>query len=90
MVAGTTSRVGIVAVFPNPPDTVQAFLDQFRLDMPSVSGTPLRRLAVSGTPTLILADSKGTVVRVWMGELDSQEQSELFAQLHSYLAGAER
>jgi hypothetical protein len=90
MVAATTNRVGVIAVFPNPPDKVRAFLEQFNLDMPAVPSTPLERLAVSGTPTLILADSKGTAVRVWVGELDAEEQRELFAQLRSYLGGKER
>jgi hypothetical protein len=85
MVAASTDRVGVVAVFPNSPDKVRAFLDRFHLDIPTVSSTPLQHLAVSGTPTLILADSKGTVIRVWIGELDTEEQRELFIQLRSYL-----
>jgi hypothetical protein len=90
MVASTTNRVGVVAVFPNPPDKVRTFLEQFNLDIPVVSNTPLEQLAVSGTPTLILADSVGTVVRVWVGELDAKERRELLAQLRLYLDGNER
>lgn len=86
----TTNRVGIVAVFPNPPDKVRAFLEQFNLDIRAVPSMPLEQLAVSGTPTLILADSRGTVVRVWVGELDAEERRELLAQLRSYLDGKER
>src|SRR5947209_6270010 len=36
MVAATTKRVGVISVFPNPPDKVRAFLEQFDLDMPAV------------------------------------------------------
>jgi hypothetical protein len=85
MVASKANRVGVIAVFPNPLDKVREFLDQFHLNIPAVSSMPLQRLAVSGTPTLILVDSKGTVVRVWIGELDAEEQRGLFAQLRSYL-----
>lgn len=85
MVAASTNRVGVVAVFPNSPDKVRAFLDRFHLDIPAVSSTPLQHLAVSGTPTLILTDSKGTVIRVWIGELDTEERHQLFTQLRSYL-----
>ena len=90
MVPTKNNRVGIIALFPNPPDKVRAFLDEFHLDMPVVPSTPLARLAVSGTPTLILADSKGTVIRVWVGELDAEEQRELLTQLRSYLGGKGR
>jgi hypothetical protein len=87
MIAVTTKRVGFIAVFPNPPDKVGAFLDRFGLDIPAVSSMPLEQLSVSGTPTLILADSKGAVVRVWIGELDAEERRELLAQVRSYLDG---
>jgi hypothetical protein len=90
IVPATTNRVGIIAVFPNPPDKVRAFLQQFNLDIPAVSSTPLEQLAVSGTPTLILTDSKGAVMRVWVGELDTEERRELLAQLRSYLGAKER
>lgn len=89
-VAATINRVGIIAVFPDSPDKVRAFLGKFELDIPAVSGMPLKQLAVSGTPTLILADSRGTVTRVWVGELDAEEQRELFAQLRSYVGRNER
>jgi thiol-disulfide isomerase/thioredoxin len=84
-VANATNRVGLIAVFPDSPDKIQAFFQQFNFNMPTIAGMPLERLAVSGTPTLLLTDSKGTVIRVWVGELDSEEQSELLAQLRSYL-----
>lgn len=89
-VAATINRVGIIAVFPDPPDKVRTFLGKFELDIPVVSGMPLKHLAVSGTPTLILANSKGTVTRVWVGELDTEEQREIFAQLRSYVGRNER
>jgi thiol-disulfide isomerase/thioredoxin len=85
MVADSANRVGVIAIFPNSKDKVKAFLQQFNLDLLTLSDIPLERLAVSGTPTLILVDSRGAALRVWVGELDSDEQRELFTQLHSYL-----
>lgn len=90
IVGGSTSQVGVVAIFSNPVDKVREFLDRFALKMPAIPGMPLDRLAVSGTPTLILADSRGIVIRVWVGELDAGEQRELLAQVRSYLGGKER
>jgi thioredoxin-related protein len=85
MVANSANRVGVIAIFPNSKDKVQAFLQQFNLDLLTLADIPLERLAVSGTPTLVLVDSRGTALRVWVGELDPDEQRELFTQLHSYL-----
>lgn len=85
LVADSAGRVGVIAIFPNAKDKVQTFLQQFNLDLLALSDISLERLSVSGTPTLVLVDSRGTALRVWVGELDPDEQRELFTQLHSYL-----
>jgi hypothetical protein len=36
-------------------------------------------LKVSGTPTLLLLDSKGRVERAWIGQLNPQGEKELIA-----------
>lgn len=38
-------------------------------------------LGVSGTPTMLLADARGTVTKVWTGRLADEEQNQVLKVL---------
>lgn len=71
------SDLAIVAVFPNDREMVRQFMLQGRLSIPSVAGTPLEKLRVVATPTLILVDREGRVERSWIGTITHSEELDL-------------
>lgn len=68
---------GLLAVFPNDEKEVEAFRTAHDFWPPSISGTPLATFGVSGTPTLMLVDSRGSIQRVWVGELSPEREQEV-------------
>lgn len=72
--------IGMVAVLPHPPPRSDTLLQRHDLSIPRLASTSLASLGVLATPTLILVDGKGTVLRAWAGKLShSQEQEVLDA-----------
>jgi hypothetical protein len=46
-----------------------------------VPSVPLGTLKISGTPTVILADSSGRILQDWVGELTEHEQQQMLDTL---------
>jgi len=75
------SDCGIVAVFPNDPQSASEVLQSNGLRLQAVGGIALSQLSVSGTPTLILVSQNGTVLKSWAGELTAAQESEVIASV---------
>jgi thiol-disulfide isomerase/thioredoxin len=75
--------VAVVAVFPNDAEAVSQTVKEEGLSLPSVSAVPLEGLGVVGTPTLILVDREGKVVRSWVGLLTPRGELDLLKAVGS-------
>jgi hypothetical protein len=71
----------VVAIFPDSLDVVQKTLQKEELSLDSIPSVDFQLLKVSGTPTAILADQNGRVMKSWLGELKDAQQQELLASL---------
>jgi hypothetical protein len=71
------SNVAIVAVFPDGADAVNEVVRSESLGVRALTGVPLDRLNVSGTPTLLLVDRSGTVLKAWIGMLSPRQELEV-------------
>jgi hypothetical protein len=65
----------LLAVLPDDKDSGTAFLRSGNAEIEAVFDQPLNNIQVLGTPTILLVDSHGTVVREWVGRLsrDAEE-----------------
>lgn len=81
--------VEIVAAFPNDAVAVHQAVEEDALSIRSVSGVPIDKWRVVGTPTLILVDSQGQVVRSWTGVLTPRSELEVIAALGPSTQAAE-
>jgi hypothetical protein len=81
LTADTSGKFRTVAVLPQPMATARKYLDGLGLHMDEVSQASLERIGVTGTPTLMLIDSSGTVKNLWQGAPDSTKQAELLKEL---------
>jgi len=76
------AKASLISVFPD-----DSFVAQHDLDLHSLSGMPfianidLAKLHVPGTPTLLLVNSKGTILQSWVGELSQREQDEVMKSI---------
>ena len=71
--------VSVTAVLPQDRDVARKYLDKLQLSEINTKQSPLNSLDVSATPTLIVANDKGQVEKVWVGKLPSEKQNEVLA-----------
>lgn len=72
-----TSTSTIVAVFPDPADAVNEVVQSEGLRIHALAGVPLERLEIDATPTLLLVDRSGTVLKAWIGMLSPRQELEV-------------
>ena len=71
--------VSVTAVLPQDSEVARKYLDKLQLSEINTQQSALNSLDVSATPTLIVADDKGQVEKVWVGKLPSEKQNEVLA-----------
>ena len=76
-----TSRVQVVAVFPQPEKEATDYLKSVGLQIQEVRQATARSLRVQGTPSLILVNSSGLVTDVWVGQLHNTDEEVFFTRL---------
>lgn len=77
--APAAAGVPVVAVFPQSTDEARAHWTGQNLPFGGVefAQAPTGRLPISGTPTLILVDRKGVVLRAWAGKQLASGEAEI-------------
>jgi hypothetical protein len=71
----------LVVVFPDKKEAVENYLAMHKLRIRAISGLPLKSLKVGGTPTLILLDGNGRVLRSWAGLLSARGEEDVLKHL---------
>jgi hypothetical protein len=77
------SGVHLVAVLPQDVAEGSKYLNSLGVPIEDVRQAQLDALGVSGTPTLILIDGKGVVMKSWVGKLSGDREAEVLDQLHA-------
>jgi hypothetical protein len=77
--AAVSAGVPVVAVFPQSTDEARAHWTGQDLPLAGVDfvQVPAGRLPISGTPTLIVVDRKGVILRAWAGKQPSSGEAEI-------------
>src|SRR6266852_3467737 len=70
-------HVRTIAVLPQPVNEAEAYLKGEGVTVDEIRQSPLSDVEVSGTPTLVLVDSRGVVRSVWVGKLPSDKEKEV-------------
>jgi len=77
------SGIHLVAVLPQDVAEGSKYLNSLGVSIEDIRQAQLDSLGVSGTPTLILIDAKGVVMKSWVGKLSSDRETEVLNQLHA-------
>ena len=67
----------LVAVLPQDIQVSKKYLNDLNVSIDDVKQSRLEAMGVKGTPTLILVNSAGKVVRSWPGKLSPEEEREV-------------
>lgn len=71
----------LVAILPQSPDQGGEYLRSLNIRVDDVKQATLTSLGVRATPTLILVNNAGIVTNFWVGQLSSDKEIEVVAQL---------
>lgn len=77
----SNNKLHIVGIFPNKPEEVAAYVKENDLLLDVVADVEFSRLNLSGTPSMVLVDSKGEVNDFWIGKLDGNEADQVVSSL---------
>ena len=75
------TTAGLAVVSPDSEGVSRNLLRIHDVDIPAAPATPLSSLKLHWTPTLVLANRAGIVLRVWEGELSPAAQSDVLAAI---------
>jgi thioredoxin-related protein len=73
---------GLIAVFPQDRQTVEQYKATYKVNFPNIiTDASLNKLQVRGTPTLLLVDQHGKVLKSWRGRLPENDEKEVRTEL---------
>lgn len=76
------NRTQIVALFPNAETEVSTYITRNKLTCRYLHGVDFSKFRVSGTPTILLADKDGKIVRSWEGQLPTEQENEVLQAIN--------
>jgi hypothetical protein len=73
-----SAETQLLSIFPDDAFVAQHDIDEHGLHgLPFLANVDFDKLHVFGTPTLLLIDNRGTILRSWIGELSKEKQDEV-------------
>jgi hypothetical protein len=75
--------IRLVALVPQAEEVGRIYLKSIGVAIDDVRQASLNSLGLSGTPTLILVDSSGSVTDVWVGALSPRKEDEVISRLRT-------
>jgi Redoxin. len=75
------NHIPVVAVFPQPVETGQKYLNDLKVPINNVRQAVLKSIGVQGTPTLLLIDNTGKIVTGWVGKLLPDQEADVLSKL---------
>lgn len=74
--------VKLVAVLPTSIEESSVYFKELGINNIEIRQAPLANIQTNGTPTLVLTNDKGQVVKFWIGKLPSEEEEDVINQLN--------
>jgi len=75
------ARVRLATVMSEPKEEIEAYLKKHSIAVDAAFSMPMSQIGVKGTPSLLLLDGQDKLIESWIGQLNSQEESEVIAHL---------
>jgi hypothetical protein len=79
--AARSKQIRSVAVLPQPIEESRPYLETLGVEVQELKQLPLSSIGVGATPTILLIDSKGVVLKTWEGKLPGTSEADVLAHL---------
>jgi glutaredoxin len=76
-------NIQFAAALPQPEPEAREYIQQAGLDFRQVVSADLPTIGIAGTPTLVLLDKNGNVLRYWLGVLPPEGQQRVIAAIQT-------
>lgn len=76
------NKTQIVALFPNAESEVSTYIARNRLTCRYLHRVDFSKFGIVGTPTVLLADKDGKIVRSWEGQLPTDQEDEVLQAIN--------
>ncbi len=73
--------VRLIAAFPHSVEEGQGYLKELNVPITEMKQADFAALSVGGTPTVILADKNGEIIKAWLGKLSPEKETEVINSL---------
>ncbi len=71
----------MIAVLPQTQAESRSYLDTLGVQVHQIFQSSLESVDATGTPTLLIVDSKGQIRKAWVGKLEPDRESQVTAGL---------
>lgn len=71
----------LVVVMPQPVEEGQKYISKAGIAVEDVRQAQFTEIGVKGTPTLILVDDAGNIIKSWIGKLAESQEADVLNQL---------
>ena len=79
--ANGNKNLQLVAVLPHDAATTQEYLKSIGVAFSEVRLSPLNKIGVSGTPTILLLNDQGAITASWVGALTADQENEVLRRV---------
>ena len=77
------TKTKLVTVLPGSIEDSRKYLNDLKVPINEIRQSPLSKVNVRGTPTLLLVNEKGVVTKSWVGQLPRDRESEVLDAIRS-------
>jgi hypothetical protein len=77
------TKTKLVTVLPGSIEDSRKYLDDLKVPINAIRQSPLSKVNVRGTPTLLLVNEKGMVTKSWVGQLSPDRETEVLDAIRS-------
>ena len=76
-----SKTVGLVAVLPQDNQETSRYLSDHGIEVDEARQSQLTEIHASGTPTLMLVDQNGNILKTWVGKLPESKEQEVLLSI---------
>ena len=74
----------LIAISPDSSNDPEDYLRQIGVKPNEVKKVSFKAIGIRGTPTLLVADPKGSISKMWVGKLNEVQEAEVLSELRDY------
>jgi peroxiredoxin len=85
LTSASLAKISALVISPDPEDSMRAYLNDLRLNIPKIDRVSFQAIGINATPTVAIVNSKGKIAAAWIGQLTRDGQDAVLRFIASGL-----